>query len=248
MSKLSLQNNKSTGQSIKPLKTGYGCLLVSIFLLTGIEAQAASNTAIINDPGARTQYSMGYFLTTAEELKDHTIDINAVMMGVKDRLADQLQLSPDEIKQTLNNLGQSYLQQKNTVAAKTKAYREKNLVYLQKNKQQPGIITTDSGLQYLILTEGDGPSPGINDEVTVHYKGSLINGQVFESSYRNDQAANFAVNSVIKGWSEALQLMRSGSQWRLFIPASLAYTDRGIEHRIPPDSTLILDVELLAIN
>lgn len=120
--------------------------------------------------------------------------------------------------------------------------------FLEANKTQDGVVTLPSGLQYLILKEGTGAQPAATDKVTCHYHGTLINGTVFDSSVQRGQPAAFPLNMVIKGWTEALQLMPLGSKWRLFLPADLAYGDRHVSAEIGPNSTLIFDVELLGIN
>jgi FKBP-type peptidyl-prolyl cis-trans isomerase FklB len=118
--------------------------------------------------------------------------------------------------------------------------------FLAENKKKQGVVTLPSGLQYMVLTEGTGPKPALSDNVKCHYTGSFIDGNVFESSYTNQQPATFSLGQVIRGWTEALQLMPVGSKWRLFIPSDLGYgdNDRGT---IPPGSTLIFEVELLEI-
>jgi FKBP-type peptidyl-prolyl cis-trans isomerase FklB len=117
--------------------------------------------------------------------------------------------------------------------------------FLQENAKKEGVITLPSGLQYLVLINGEGEKPGPRSMVTVHYEGSLINGKVFDSSYKRGEPASFGVYQVISGWTEALQLMPVGSKWRLFIPSALGYGTRGSGGSIPPNSTLIFDVELL---
>ncbi|QNE39250.1 FKBP-type peptidyl-prolyl cis-trans isomerase [Hymenobacter sp. NBH84] len=120
--------------------------------------------------------------------------------------------------------------------------------FLAENKNKPGVTTLPSGLQYEVLTEGNGPKPTPSSSVTTHYHGTLINGNVFDSSYQRGQPATFGVNQVIAGWTEALQLMPEGSKWRLYIPSDLAYGKRGAGRDIGPDSTLVFDVELLKVN
>ncbi len=117
--------------------------------------------------------------------------------------------------------------------------------YLDKNGQRAEVTTLPSGLQYEVITEGNGPKPGPTTMVTVHYEGSLIDGKVFDSSYKRGQPATFGVHQVISGWTEALQLMPKGSKWKLFIPSELGYGARGAGGSIPPNATLIFDVELL---
>ncbi|QNH60536.1 FKBP-type peptidyl-prolyl cis-trans isomerase [Hymenobacter sediminicola] len=126
--------------------------------------------------------------------------------------------------------------------------KEEGEAFLAENKNKPGITTLPSGLQYEVLTEGSGKKPGPTSQVTTHYHGTLLNGNVFDSSYQRGQPATFGVNQVIAGWTEALQLMPEGSKWRLYIPSNLAYGKRGAGRDIGPDSALIFDVELLRVN
>ena len=129
---------------------------------------------------------------------------------------------------------------------------EKNLkegkAFLEKNSKKKGVITTKSGLQYKIIKAGTGAKPKLGDKVTTHYKGTLINGQVFDSSYKRNAPATFPVNGVIKGWIEALQLMKVGAKWQLYIPSNLAYGSSGAGATIKANATLIFDIELLEIK
>jgi FKBP-type peptidyl-prolyl cis-trans isomerase FklB len=120
-------------------------------------------------------------------------------------------------------------------------------VFLAANKTKPGVISTPSGLQYIVLKEGSGPKPGLTDKVKCHYHGTLIDGRVFDSSVDRGQPIELSVNGVIAGWTEALQLMSVGSKWKLFIPSNLAYGDQQAGALIAPGSTLIFDIELLDI-
>jgi len=120
--------------------------------------------------------------------------------------------------------------------------------FLEENKKKPGVVTLPSGLQYMVLKEGNGPKPSATDKVTTHYHGTLIDGTVFDSSVERGQPATFPLNNVIKGWTEALQLMPVGSKWRLFIPSDLAYGEQGAGGSIGPNSALIFEVELLSIE
>ena len=119
--------------------------------------------------------------------------------------------------------------------------------FLANNAQQPGVVTTPSGLQYLVLKEGEGKSPTLRDAVVVHYKGTLISGVEFDSTYRLDEPAEFPLKRVIKGWKEGLQLMKEGAKYRFFIPSKLAYGSRGSGIDIGPDEALIFEVELLKV-
>jgi len=125
------------------------------------------------------------------------------------------------------------------------ATTEEQEKFLQDNAKKEDVVTLPSGLQYLILKNGDGKKPGPTTMVTVHYEGSLVNGKIFDSSYKRGKPATFGVHQVIAGWTEALQLMPVGSKWKLFIPSSLGYGARGAGGSIPPHATLIFEVELL---
>lgn len=131
---------------------------------------------------------------------------------------------------------------------KTQEQMEEQEKFLAENAKREGVVTTPSGLQYEILQEGTGEKPGPTTRVTVHYEGSLSNGNVFDSSYKRGQPATFGVNQVIAGWTEAMQMMPVGSKWRLFIPSELGYGSRGAGDSIPPNSALIFDVELLSMS
>lgn len=120
--------------------------------------------------------------------------------------------------------------------------------FLAENKKKPGVIELPSGLQYEVITEGAGSSPSATDKVTTHYTGKLLDGKVFDSSVERGQPIQFPVNGVIKGWTEALQLMKPGAKWKLYIPADLAYGNGGAPPNIPPGATLIFDVELISVD
>ena len=142
-------------------------------------------------------------------------------------------------------IGDKLFQMKNEKAvANLKAGED----FMEANKQKPGVHTLANGLQYEIITEGNGPKPLATNKVTCHYHGTLIDGTVFDSSVKRGQPATFPLNMVIKGWTEALQLMSVGSKWRLFLPPHLAYGDRQTGAHIGPNSTLIFEVELLGIS
>ena len=120
--------------------------------------------------------------------------------------------------------------------------------FLEANKNKPGIVALPSGLQYEIMTEGNGPKPSATSNVTCHYHGTLIDGTVFDSSVQRGQPATFPLNKVIKGWTEGLQLMATGSKWRFFIPPHLGYGDRQVSAQIGPNSTLVFEVELIGVK
>lgn len=150
-------------------------------------------------------------------------------------------MEPEKARQILD---QYFAKLQDEVDGQNKEIGDK---FLAKNKEQKDVVTTASGLQYTIIQAGNGPKPKATDTVRCHYEGRLIDGTVFDSSYRRNQPADFPVNQVIAGWVEALQLMPVGSKWRLFVPSELAYGEHGAGDVIRPHSTLIFDVELLQI-
>jgi FKBP-type peptidyl-prolyl cis-trans isomerase FklB len=158
-------------------------------------------------------------------------------------------MTEQEIKETVTAL-QKDLQVKQQEQVKVLAEKNKKEgeAFLAGNKKKQGVITMPSGLQYKIMTDGKGKSPKATDMVTVNYKGTLIDGTEFDSSYKRGQPATFNVNGVIPGWTEALQLMKEGSKWQLFVPSNLAYGERGAGGPIGPNAVLIFEVELISIK
>lgn len=142
-------------------------------------------------------------------------------------------------------LVQEYLQKKGE--EKVKAVKAEGENFLAENAKKEGVVTLPSGLQYQVLKEGNGKSPKATDQVKCHYEGTLINGKIFDSSYRRNEPATFPLNGVIAGWTEGLQLMKEGAKYRFFIPFNLAYGTRGAGQDIPPYATLIFDVELIEV-
>ena len=170
------------------------------------------------------------------------LKIEDFIKGVGDVLSEKTpDISYDEAKQIINDYFVK-LQ-----AEQVKLNKEAGAEFLRINKEKSGVITLPSGLQYEILNEGTGAKPKATDKVKCHYHGTLVNGTVFDSSVQRGEPATFGVSQVIPGWVEALQLMETGSKWRLFIPSELAYGARGAGDTIGPDSTLIFEVELLDI-
>lgn len=178
------------------------------------------------------------------------IDLDIFVRGIKDSLkGNKSLLSQKQADEVRKEFSRQIQESRNR---KTAALSEKNLkdgeAFLADNKKKEGIVTTESGLQYKVLKKGDGPKPLPSDKVKVHYRGTLLDGTEFDSSYKRGQPASFQVSGVIRGWTEALQLMNVGSKYQLYIPSNLAYGPRGAGQRIGPNSTLIFDVELLSIE
>jgi FKBP-type peptidyl-prolyl cis-trans isomerase len=179
-----------------------------------------------------------------------SVDAAITARGLKDALAgSKLLLTDDQEKSALIQLQTDVRTAQEAKAKETSGpARKAGEAFLAENKSKEGVVALPSGLQYKILTAGTGPKPTPNDTVTCNYRGTLLNGKEFDSSYKRGQPASFPVSGVIKGWTEALQLMPVGSKWQLFIPADLAYGDRGAGGDIGPGETLIFEVELISIG
>lgn len=162
--------------------------------------------------------------------------LNDVLTGAELRLSEQECMS--YVQKYMGDMREKKMQ----------ANIEKGEKFLEENGKRDGVVTLASGLQYEVLVEGTGPKPGPTDKVKTHYHGTLIDGEVFDSSVERGEPISFPVNGVIKGWTEALQLMGVGSKWKLFIPYNLAYGERGAGAKIGPYSTLVFEVELLGIE
>ncbi|HUJ96552.1 MAG TPA: FKBP-type peptidyl-prolyl cis-trans isomerase [Terriglobales bacterium] len=223
-------------------------------------AAAASKTAsksapakaplVLKTPKDKLSYAIGADLGT--KLHNQSIDVDPAILAraLRDALsASKPSMTPEEVRATLMDV-QSQMRQKQMAAAKEAG--EKNLkegaAFLAENKTKEGVVTLPSGLQYKILKAGDGAKPTAADTVVCNYRGTLIDGTEFDSSYKRGQPASFPVGGVIKGWTEALQLMPVGSKWQLFIPPDMAYGEHGAGGAIGPNSTLIFEVELLSIQ
>jgi len=184
----------------------------------------------------------------AANLRKQGIEIEAdpFIQGLKEVIAGKpSSLSQGEIQQAMTALQQEMGQKQSAQGTDNKKAGE---AFLAENKNKEDVKTLPSGLQYQVLQEGNGKSPAKTDTVTTHYHGTLIDGTVFDSSYERGQPATFPVNGVIAGWTEALQLMKEGAKWRLFIPSELAYGSQGAGDDIGPNTALIFDVELLSVK
>ena len=199
----------------------------------------------------KASYAIGMNWGTGLHRQSIDVDSAALVQGMKDALAGgKTLLTEDEARTALMQL-QKEMQEKQQAKAAQEgdANKKEGDAFLAANKSKEGVVTLPSGLQYKILTPGSGPKPTASDSVVCNYKGTLINGTEFDSSYKRGEPATFPVTGVIKGWTEALQLMPVGSKWQLFIPSDLAYGPRGTPGGpIGPNSTLIFEVELMSIK
>jgi len=202
----------------------------------------------LKDDKAKESYSVGYQFGQNLKKLETDLDAEVLSAAIRDALSGkESRLSDEEMRAAVASL------QERTVAAMQASIKEKaqkNLAdgekFLTENKTKEGVKTTESGLQYKVLEAGEGPSPKAGDTVTVHYRGTFVDGTEFDSSYQRGEPATFPLTGVIPGWTEALQLMKKGSKWVLFIPSELAYGERGAGNRIPPNSTLIFEVEMIS--
>ncbi len=194
-------------------------------------------------------YVIGSQMAQSLEQVTDDVDTDLIINAMRAKLAGKESLIEDAAAQTLMREFSNTLREKQQ--AELQAAGEENLAegaaFLQENKSKEGVVTTESGLQYIVLQEGDGPKPTATDRVKVHYVGTTLDGEEFDSSVKRGEPATFGVTGVIKGWTEALQLMNVGSKYKLFVPSELAYGARG-NRNIEPNSTLIFEVELLGIE
>ena len=220
---------------------------------TGTAAKSAAAVPL-KTRKEKFSYALGMNIGTgySQGLKKQSVEVdwNLLAQGMKDAAAgSKTRLTQDEAQAVLNEVQTEIKkQQQEKTQQAAAANKTEGAAFLAANKSKDGVVTLPSGLQYKILTAGTGPKPAASDSVKCNYRGTLINGTEFDSSYKRGQPATFAVGQVIKAWTEALQLMPMGSKWQLFVPSSLAYGERGAGAEIGPNATLIFEVELLSIE
>ena len=210
----------------------------------------AAEDATLKSQKDKVSYIVGVQIGT--QLKNDSMDVDPALVskGIRDGLeGNKLLISDQEAREVMTTFQK---EQSAKVAAEKKMQGDKNKkegeAFLAENKKKEGVKTTPSGLQYKVIKEGTGKMPKATDTVTTHYKGTLVDGKEFDSSYRRGEPASFQVNKVIPGWTEALQLMKVGSKYQLFIPSQLAYGERGAGAMIGPNATLIFEVELVSVK
>jgi len=223
-------------------------VILSIVLLTS-QGYAEEQTSLKNQRD-KVSYIIGLDIGTNMKARSVDVDPDILVKGLKDGLAGNTPaLEADDIHETMKvfkeEMAKKQEEETNQLAEKNKKEGEE---FLAENKTKEGVKTLPSGLQYKIITEGTGKTPKATDTVTVNYRGTLLDGQEFDSSYKRGQPATFPVNGVIGGWTEALQLMKEGAKWQLFVPADLAYGEKGAGNIIGPNAALIFDVELISVK
>jgi len=220
-------------------------ILLSNFILL-IFTTTTVISAEISTEKQKLSYAMGIYFSQSIVNQNIDIDVDAFIQAITDSLnKSELKLSQAEIQNALTTYQQQLGAKRNLSAEGNKA---SSLKFLEDNKKKDGVVVLNSGLQYKVINQGDGAKPDKNSTVKVHYHGTLIDGKVFDSSYDRGQPITLSLNQVIKGWQEALPLMNVGSKWQLYVPAELAYGERGAGSSIGANETLIFDIELLAVN
>ena len=224
-------------------------LILSGMLLLANQVIAGENLVLKNQKD-KVSYIIG--IDIGKNLKNQSIDIDPDILarGIKDVISGKKPLMTEQEVQETTAAFQKEMTAKQSEVVKKVGEKNKKEgeAFLAENKQREGVKTLASGLQYKVIKAGAGKKPKLTDTVVTQYRGTLIDGTEFDSSYRRGKPAAFPVNGVIPGWTEALQLMEEGSKWQLFIPPNLAYGERGAGRDIPPNSTLIFEIELISIQ
>jgi FKBP-type peptidyl-prolyl cis-trans isomerase len=236
---LILQGKENQMKSI--IKAMFPLLLLSAICGCKVGEKAVKEVNM-EDPKQAFSYALGLDVARSLEPYKDDIDLNAFMKALNDTLVQgSSSLTSQDAQKILSEHFQRIQEEKK------KKNLEEGMAFLENNKSQPGVVTTNSGLQYQVITEGQGEIPKADNEVSVHYVGTLIEGKEFENSHTRGKPATFPVNRVIPGWTEVLQLMKVGSKYKIFVPPALGYGERGRGRVIEPNSTLIFEIELLSI-
>jgi FKBP-type peptidyl-prolyl cis-trans isomerase FklB len=225
-----------------------GWVVVVSVLLFAVHSGAEEQT--LKSQKEKLSYAIGVDMGNNFKKQSIDIDPDILSKGLKDALSGGKGLMSDEEILAVKNAFRQEMMNKQREETKKLAENNKKEgdAFLEENKKKEGVKTLPSGLQYKVITEGSGKPPKATDTVTVNYRGSLIDGTEFDSSYKRGQPATFPVNGVIAGWTEALQLMKEGAKWQLFIPSNLAYGEKGAGGSIGPNATLIFEVELISVK
>lgn len=214
--------------------------------LAGVALTAQAGDAPLTTDVQKFSYTVGVQMGQTLKRDAKEIDVDLVARAIKDVIADKkLLLSQDDMQKTMESFQKKQQEKQTSMGDKNEKVGAE---YVTANKKKDGVVETASGLQYKVIKAGTGEKAKATDTVVVHYKGTLINGTEFDSSYKRNEPTSFRVNQVIQGWQEALQLMNTGAKYQLTIPGKLAYGPRGAGGQIGPNETLLFDVELLEIK
>ncbi len=244
-----MKTNRGVPHLMKPI-------LTSVAAVMAITLNAAEPASPFKSDKEKTSYAIG--IDVGNNLKRNSLDLEADQFAAGFKASftgGKALMTEEQVRETLTVLSKQMqekaMAKQAEMAAKMKeagaAAVKEGVDFLEANKKKEGVLVLPSGLQYKVIKAGTGPMPKATDTVKTHYRGTLINGKEFDSSYKRGEPAEFPVGGVIKGWVEALQIMKTGSKWQLFIPANLAYAEAGAGADIPPNSALIFDIELLEI-
>jgi FKBP-type peptidyl-prolyl cis-trans isomerase FklB len=220
-------------------------------LLSGLAAIVVLHSSAVSAAKPSTEkekfsYTIGFQIAQGFKRDKLDVDTSAMSQAISDVMNNKApQLSPDEMRATMESAQKKLLAARAAIGEKAKAA---GTAFLAANKKKKGVITRKSGLQYKVISMGKGKQPAADSSITAHYKGTLVNGKEFDSSYRRNQPATFNVGQVIPGWKEVLPLMHEGDKWQVFIPAELAYGERGSGNAIGPNEALVFDIELIKVN
>ncbi len=224
------------------MKMKYG---IAIALL-GLSAATVAGEVKLETDQQKVSYVLGYQAGAQMKQQNMNVDFETLTKAIKDGLDG---VTPRLTGEQAAAVMQKFQAEQRAQQAKAGEDNAKaGATFLAENKNKPGVTALENGLQYKIIKEGTGSKPKATDSVSVHYRGTLINGKEFDSSYSRGEPTSFPVNRVIPGWTQILQLMKEGAKWQVFIPSELAYGERGAGGDIGPDSTLIFDIELIKIN
>lgn len=224
--------------------------VLALSLCLAFPAVAADPTAKLNTDAQKAAYAIGYNFGSSLSQEVPDIDTDALQRGMQDALKkQQAALTPEQRAEVMGKFQQQLMAQKSArMEATEKKNSEAAAKFMAENAKKPGVTALPSGLQYQVIASGKGASPKATDRVKVHYTGTLLNGEVFDSSVKRGEPATFQVDQVIAGWTQALQKMKVGDKWKLFIPPELGYGKRGAGAKIEPGMALIFEVELLEVN
>ena len=224
-----------------------GCLfLSSCDKIQKFTAQGKAKELKLETEEEKMSYILGWILSENTKKSESRLQSQAFVKGVQDNLNGQPPALSQEEMTALSQKIRKQAEEKQQALMKEK-HKMDGSTFLEENKKKEGVKVTESGLQYEVLSEGKGKSPTAESEVEVHYRGTLIDGTEFDSSYKRNATASFPLNRVIKGWTEGLQLMKEGAKYKFYVPSDLAYGARG-QGKIPPHSTLIFEVELIKVK
>jgi len=223
----------------------YFVLLIFTLISLPVFAATEVKTGIITDK-QKLSYAMGTYFTLGVKQQKMDIDVPAFVQAVEDSLkGKEPQINIKEMQDILTQYKETVAKQQSDAVA---ANRKAGNIFLAENKKKKGVIESPTGLQYKVIKEGEGSKPAAGSNVTVHYEGKLVDGTVFDSSHERGQPATLSLGQVIKGWQEAVPMMKTGSKWQIYVPSELAYGDRSASQLIGPASTLIFDIELISVN